>query len=202
MLAAIWKTLSADVYTIGFPVAACSSPSLSIISVPEAVQFPSTPGTPVRFTNSSMTSAGNPFGYVGKATFVSIPTISQCPTVVSLPSESSAHLPYAAVGTCVVSSAFIPSMFPSPILIRLGILSPLLYSHTCASVWVPTSPNLAASGCSPIPTLSRIIHITLFIYYHSFHIRYLFDTLRLIFQRFILMQHINSYKANYPIYIL
>ena len=26
-------------------------------------------------------------------------------------------------------------------------------------------------------------------------------TLRLIFQRFILMQHINSYKAKYPIYI-
>ena len=47
--------------------------------------------------------------------------------------------------------------------VKLGILSPLLYSHTCASVCVPTSPNLAASGCSPIPTLSNIIHITLFI---------------------------------------
>ena len=150
-------------YTIGLPVAACSAPNRLMISVPDAVQLPSTPGTPVRLTNSSITSLGNPSGYVGNATLVSIPTISQCPTVVSFPSESSAHLPYAAVGASVVSSAFMPSIFPSPILIKLGILSPLLYSHTCASVCVPTSPNLAASGCSPIPTLSNIIHITLFI---------------------------------------
>ncbi|OQA06732.1 MAG: hypothetical protein BWY65_02112 [Firmicutes bacterium ADurb.Bin373] len=39
--AATWNTLSADVYTMGKPVAMCSAPSSSIIAVPEAALLPS-----------------------------------------------------------------------------------------------------------------------------------------------------------------
>jgi hypothetical protein len=39
--AATWKTLSADVYTIGEPVRMCSAPSSLMISVPEAALLPS-----------------------------------------------------------------------------------------------------------------------------------------------------------------
>ena len=38
--AATWKTLSADVYTMGDPVRRCSGPSCSMIAVPDAAVFP------------------------------------------------------------------------------------------------------------------------------------------------------------------
>jgi len=59
--AAIWNTLSADVYTIGDPVRMCSSPSCLMISVPLAGTLPSD-RLPMRRSNSSITSRGNPCG--------------------------------------------------------------------------------------------------------------------------------------------
>ena len=59
--AATWKTESAEVYTIHFPVFWCSSPSSWMISVPLAGLLPSTP-RPVRFMKLSITSSGNPYG--------------------------------------------------------------------------------------------------------------------------------------------
>ena len=59
--AAIWKTLSAEVYTIGHPVAMCSAPNSSMITVPDAVLLPSTP-LPMRSRNGASTSSGNPSG--------------------------------------------------------------------------------------------------------------------------------------------
>ena len=48
-------------YTIHLPVRWCSSPSPSMISVPDAALLPSTP-RPVRWANSSITSKGKPCG--------------------------------------------------------------------------------------------------------------------------------------------
>ena len=49
---------------MGRPVRICSSPSRSIISVPDAGRFHRT-GRPTAFSKGSMTSGGNPSGYVG-----------------------------------------------------------------------------------------------------------------------------------------
>src|SRR5437667_85716 len=61
--AAIWKTESAEVYTIHFPVRWCSLPSSAMIAVPEAALLPNQP-RPVRRANSSSRVVGKPFGYV------------------------------------------------------------------------------------------------------------------------------------------
>ena len=59
--AAIWNTLSAEVYRISLPVRRCSAPSYRMISVPEATLLPSTP-MPVSASKASMTSGGKPLG--------------------------------------------------------------------------------------------------------------------------------------------
>ena len=64
----------------------CSSPSVFIISVPDAGILPNTPFL-VSLLNSFIISSGNPFGYVGKGFFRFSPVISQCPVVVSFPAD-------------------------------------------------------------------------------------------------------------------
>ena len=66
-----------------------------MISVPEAGLFPRTP-RPVWFMNGSMTSSGNPCGYVGNAVGVTMPMCSQWPVVVSFPFERSNRRPATA----------------------------------------------------------------------------------------------------------
>ena len=90
--AAIWNTLSADVYTISLPVRMCSTPSSSIICVPDAALLPITP-MPVSRSNASISSCGKPFGNVGKGSFSVSPAISQWPEVVSLPAAHSVIVP-------------------------------------------------------------------------------------------------------------
>ena len=59
--AAIWKTLSAEVYTIHAPVSRCSAPYSSITAVPDAGLLAST-CRPVACTKDVTISAGNPSG--------------------------------------------------------------------------------------------------------------------------------------------
>ncbi len=65
--AAIWNTLSADVYTIHAPVRWCSSPRRWMISVPEAATLPITAAAGGRRERPPGRSAGKPSGYVGNA---------------------------------------------------------------------------------------------------------------------------------------
>ena len=59
--AAIWNTLSAEVYTISLPVLRCSAPSSSMMAVPEAGLLPMVP-MPVSASKASITSGGKPLG--------------------------------------------------------------------------------------------------------------------------------------------
>ena len=83
-----------------------------MISVPEAGLLPSTPRA-VACMNGSMTSCGKPCGYVGSACGVTMPIISQCPSVVSLPFERSSSRPATAgapgIGATPSSGATLPS---------------------------------------------------------------------------------------------
>ena len=66
-----------------------------MISVPDAGRLPRTP-RPVLCMNGSITSCGNPCGYVGIAVGVTTPISSQWPVVVSLPFERSISRPATA----------------------------------------------------------------------------------------------------------
>ena len=59
--AAIWNTLSAEVYTIGSPVRICCAPKSRITSVPEYGALHSTPW-PIASQNGRSTSSGKPCG--------------------------------------------------------------------------------------------------------------------------------------------
>src|SRR5687768_4800900 len=89
------------------------------------------------------------------------PAISQCPRVVSLAGDNSAHLPYAPLATGSGGTPRIGRIFPKPSLPRFGRCTP---SGKCSerfpSVLAPISPNASASGRAPAPTLSRTITIT------------------------------------------
>src|ERR1700722_19312780 len=155
--AAIWNTLSPHVYTIGKPVRTCSSPSSFRISVPEAGLFPSV-RRPISFSNSAINAFGNPPGYTGNAWSSQIPAISQCPVVVSFPGERVAPLPYdpkASAAGVKYSNGLISAR---PSRTRFGIFSGRDRA-ICPSVSRPTSPYSAASGSSPIPTLSNTIQM-------------------------------------------
>ena len=129
------------------------------MTVPEATQFPKVP-RPIFRSNSEISSFGNPLGYVWNGRSIITPAISQCPQVVSLAKVTSAERPKAAFGASVCGKrAF--WMLPSPSEIRLGICS-FLFSLILPSVCAPASPNAAASGCAPMPTLSRTIRTTRF----------------------------------------
>src|SRR5512145_83951 len=79
---------------MSLPVRTCSAPNRSMIAVPLAATFPSTP-RPVRRSNSLISSGGKPSGYVGKGLLSWIPQISQCPVVLSLPADAGRIRPQA-----------------------------------------------------------------------------------------------------------
>ena len=143
-------------YTIHLPVRWCSSPSSWMISVPDAGLLPSTP-RPVRFMNGSITSSGNPYGYVGKAVGVTTPISSQWPAVVSFPFERSTRRPATAGAYGWGGQPSSGSTFPRPSASRFGRSSPPTARETLPSVSEPSSPQSAASGSSPAPTASRTI---------------------------------------------
>ena len=114
--------------------------------------------------NSSIIQSGNPSGYTGNGSGEYIPAISQCPIVVSFPADTSASFPKHPMGLSQRSRLCAPSILPIPSFTILGILRPPLASAVCPNVSAPSSPNLAASLASPIPTLSKTIHIILLIF--------------------------------------
>src|SRR5262245_33749992 len=148
----------------------CSGPSSSMISVPDAALFPSTP-RPVRRANSEMISGATPFGNVGNARSRTMPIISQWPVTESFPAEASAILPYAACRPGQGSAAAGPTRGPptartgepacpprstrrsKPSLRSVGSCSGTRFA-ILPTVLLPWSPYAAASGSSPTPTLS------------------------------------------------
>src|SRR5687768_2113983 len=127
-----------------------------MISVPEAGLLPSTP-RPVWFMNGSMTSSGNPCGYVGKGVGVTTPASSQWPVVVSLPFERSSSRPATAGAPGWGGQPSSGITFPSPSASNAGRSRPPTARATLPSVFDPSSPNEAASGNSPAPTASSTI---------------------------------------------
>src|SRR3954452_23038751 len=127
-----------------------------MISVPLAGLLPITP-RPVRFIKGSITSLGNPYGYVGIAVGVTTPISSQWPVVVSFPFDRSRRRPAIAGAPGWGAQPSIGSMFPKPSASRVGRSRPPTARATFASVFDPSSPNSAASGSAPAPTASRTI---------------------------------------------
>ncbi len=144
---------------MGLPVFTCSSPSTLMISVPDAGMLPRIPGTEVSRINLSITDGGNPFGYVGNAWSKMIPAISQCPVVVSLPLERSAHRPYEPRSWSNGGTPCSGRIFPRPYRCRLGSRT-VRDSRIWPRVSAPASPHSGASGIAPIPAPSRTISST------------------------------------------
>jgi hypothetical protein len=136
---ATWKTESPLVYTIGFPVRRCSSPSRAMISVPDAGSLPST-SRPIRSWNGSMISGGNPSGYSGNGSSSTTPDISQWPVVVSLPAERSVRRPCAVPASALGSTPAIVVSMPRPSAPRFGAVSPPTAAAVLPSVSEPASP--------------------------------------------------------------
>src|SRR4051794_2452200 len=124
-----------------------------MISVPLAGLLASTP-RPVRFMNGSITSSGNPYGYVGIACGVTTPISSQWPVVVSLPFDRSTRRPAIAGAPGCGAHPSSGSMLPRPSASSVGRSRPPTARATLPSVLEPSSPNAAASGSSPAPTAS------------------------------------------------
>src|SRR5688572_9017031 len=127
-----------------------------MISVPDAGLLPITP-RPVWFMNGSMTSSGNPCGYVGNGVGVTTPIISQCPVVVSLPFERSSSLPATAGAPGCGGQPSRGITLPSPSASRLGRSRPPTARAVLPRVFEPSSPYSPASGNSPAPTASSTI---------------------------------------------
>src|SRR6266508_489974 len=152
--AAIWNTESPLVYTMGRPVRRCSSPSCSMISVPDAAVLPSTK-RPIASSNGWMTSGGKPFGYKGNGRSRTMPHISQWPVVVSLPAERSVSRPWPVPGPAVGTMPSIRVSRPRPRRSRFGAWIPPTAREQLPSVSEPSSPEAAASGASPTPNESH-----------------------------------------------
>ncbi len=124
-----------------------------MIAVPEATELP-IDLRPMRASNSAISAAGNPDGKVGNGRSSTMPINSQCPVTESFPFDRSAIRPYAAVGAAAGGTPFSAASRDRPIAARRGMVS-----GTCAamlpSVLLPWSSYSAASGNSPMPTLSR-----------------------------------------------
>src|SRR5689334_9556153 len=89
-----------------------------------------------------------------------IPTISQCPVVVSLPGLLSAQRPKFPIGESTPANPAIGLILPSPSRLKFGNDKGL-----CRAIFprvsLPSgSPYDAQSGIAPIPTLSSTIHTT------------------------------------------
>ena len=131
--AAIWNTLSADVYTMGAPVRMCSGPRASMISVPDATTLPMEV-RPIRRSNSAMISLENPWGNVGNGRSSTMPISSQWPVTESLPGDASAIRPAAPIG-----AGALPPMRatrPNPSALRVGTRRGTA-SAICPSVSLP-----------------------------------------------------------------
>src|SRR5262245_40402707 len=125
-----------------------------MISVPEAGTLPST-SRPIWRSNGSMISGGKPFGYSGKGSVRTIPAISQCPVVVSLPAERSVRRPRAVPGRASGSTPAIVVSMPRPRAPRFGARIPPTAEAVLPSVSEPASPYACASGASPTPKESQ-----------------------------------------------
>ena len=88
------------------------------------------------------------------------PIISQCPVIVSFPTEASLNLVKKAPGCSTLLTTGKSSILPNPNFSKLGNdwLKP---SNVCFNVCEPSSLKAAASGASPIPTESMTIKCTL-----------------------------------------
>jgi len=104
----------------------CSCPYFFIISVPEATQLPIT-FFPVKSSNSPIISSGKPSGYTGKALSNIIPANSQCPVVVSFPSETSAILPNAPIGFAALLIFLTSIILPNPMLSKFSSWKPFIF---------------------------------------------------------------------------
>ena len=82
-----------------------------------------------------------------------IPAISQCPIVVSLPRESSRRRAKAPMGLSVGVPQPTPSMLKSPSFVRFGACSSGEVVSDASVLHFP-SPKSAASGSFPMPKLS------------------------------------------------
>src|SRR5581483_261571 len=125
-----------------------------MISVPDAGRLPST-GRPIRSTNGSMTSGGNPRGERGNGRSRTIPDISQCPVVVSLPADRSVRRPWAVPSAARAGTPATSVSMPSPSAPRFGARIPPTARAQLPSVLEPSSPYAAASGASPTPNESH-----------------------------------------------
>src|SRR5260221_3287922 len=137
------------------PVPRCSGQSSSMICVPDAALLPRTP-RPVRRANSTMTSGGKPLGKPGNARSSTMPIISQWPVTESLPADASAMRPQATlrIADCrLLIDAPIDAMRSRPRDRSVGTFSGTCFAML-PSVLLPWSPYAAASGNSPMPTLS------------------------------------------------
>ena len=107
--------------------------------------------------NGSMTSSGNPCGYVGKGVGVTMPMCSQWPVVVSFPFDRSRRRPATAGAPGCGGQPSSGSTLPSPSASRLGRSRPPTALATLPRVFEPSSPYSPASGNSPAPTASSTI---------------------------------------------
>src|SRR4030095_11686960 len=111
----------------------------------------------MRVSNCSITSSGKPFGKVGQGRSRMTPMSSQCPVTESLPDERSAMRPKAAVGDDA-GGWLSPTSLDMPIAASVG-----MFRGTEAAmlprVLLPWSSYSAASGSSPMPTLSSTMTI-------------------------------------------
>ena len=142
---------------MGRPVRRCSSPSSSMIWVPEAAPVAQDRAADRAPRTARSPRAGSRPGRAGTGSRSTMPIISQCPVVVSLPAERSAHAcrgrsrrrPRGTTPSTVVSS-------PRPSASRLrrvrGRPRPRRRGPACRS---PRRRTPAASGASPTPNESH-----------------------------------------------
>src|SRR5262245_28862178 len=136
----------------------CSGPSSSMTAVPEATTLPSV-ARPIRRSNSLISDAGNPLGNTGNGRSSTSPMSSQWPVTESLPGDDSAIRPNAPSGVPCKDDAGRLTRRSSPRRRSVGTRRPTLLAMF-PTVLLPSSPYSAASGNSPMPTLSRTIRMT------------------------------------------
>src|SRR5438067_12255260 len=122
-----------------------------MMAVPLAGLLPRYPGAPESCTHSCISSGGNPWGKVVNPFSRTMPTISQCPVVVSFPCETSAIVPKLARGADAGGQPAMPVRFPRPQLCSVGSVCPPTRVAMLPSVFAPASPYASASERAPAP---------------------------------------------------
>src|SRR4029453_12212198 len=84
-----------------------------------------------------------------------MPHISQCPVVVSLPAERSVRRPWAVPGPAVGAMPSIGVSRPRPSRSRFGAWIPPTAREDLPGVSEPSSPYAAAAGACPPPNESQ-----------------------------------------------